>query len=104
MSELLTNYAHDDVHYHEMLDENGHVRPHWQALVSHLERYSPEQLSQRQALLARQIQENGITYNVYADPEGADRPWQLDLIPNIIPANEWQKLSAAVAQRATLLN
>jgi uncharacterized circularly permuted ATP-grasp superfamily protein len=29
---------------------------------------------QRQALLARQIQENGVTYNVYADPKGADRP------------------------------
>ena len=64
----------------------------------------PAQLVQRQALLARQIQENGVTYNVYADPKGADRPWELDLLPHVIAADEWQHLSAGIAQRARLLN
>ncbi|HEX5844350.1 MAG TPA: circularly permuted type 2 ATP-grasp protein, partial [Pseudomonas sp.] len=41
---------------------------------------------------------------VYADPDGADRPWELDLLPNLIPAEEWQRIAAGVAQRATLLN
>jgi uncharacterized circularly permuted ATP-grasp superfamily protein/uncharacterized alpha-E superfamily protein len=52
----------------------------------------------------QRIQENGVTYNVYADPNGADRPWALDPLPLIIPPDEWAELSAAVAQRATLLN
>jgi uncharacterized circularly permuted ATP-grasp superfamily protein len=62
------------------------------------------QLVQRQALLTRQIQENGVTYNVYADPKGADRPWELDLLPHVIAADEWARLSAGIAQRARLLN
>lgn len=61
-------------------------------------------MAQRQALLARQIQENGVTYNVHADPKGADRPWELGLLPHVIPADEWQWLSAGIAQRARLLN
>ena len=31
------------------------------------------------------IRENGVTYNVYGDPRGMDRPWQLDPIPLLIP-------------------
>ena len=104
MSDLLAHYPRSDTVYHELLDARGEVRPHWQALLAHLRRCTPAQLRQRQALLARQIQENGVTYNVYADPDGADRPWELDLLPNIIPAAEWQALAAGVAQRATLLN
>ena len=27
------------------------------------------------------IRENGVTYNVYGDPRGMDRPWELDPVP-----------------------
>ena len=104
MSDLLADYPRSAAAYHELLDAKGAVRPHWRQLLDHLQRSTPAQLRQRQALLARQIQENGVTYNVYADPEGADRPWELDLLPNIIPAAEWAGLAAGVAQRASLLN
>ncbi|MCQ4349072.1 circularly permuted type 2 ATP-grasp protein [Pseudomonas stutzeri] len=104
MSDLLADYPRSDAVYHELLDAEGEVRPHWRQLLAHLRRCSPAQLRQRQALLTRQIQENGVTYNVYADPDGTDRPWELDLLPNIIPADEWQALAAGVAQRASLLN
>ncbi len=104
MSDLLADYPRSAAAYHELLDAKGAVRPHWRQLLAHLQRCSPAQLRQRQALLARQIQENGVTYNVYAEPDGADRPWELDLLPNIIPAEEWAELAAGVAQRASLLN
>ncbi len=55
-------------------------------------------------LTRRLIVENGVTYNVYADPQGADRPWALDPLPLILPAEEWQAIEAGVAQRARLLN
>ena len=32
----------------------------------------------------RMIVENGITYNVYADAQGRDRPWILDPLPYLI--------------------
>lgn len=96
--------ARDPATYHELFDARGRVRPHWRRLFDYLQNCLPAQLRQRQELLARQIQENGVTYNVYADPDGADRPWELDLLPNLIPAEEWEPLARGVAQRATLLN
>jgi uncharacterized circularly permuted ATP-grasp superfamily protein len=54
-------------------------------------------------LLARQIHENGVTYNVYADPK-APIALELDLLPHVIAADEWEQLSAGIAQRARLLN
>ncbi|WP_110951046.1 circularly permuted type 2 ATP-grasp protein [Pseudomonas bohemica] len=104
MPDLLDRYPLSAGTYHEMLDASGAVRPHWQRFYEHLQRSTPSQLIQRQALLARQIQENGVTYNVYADPKGADRPWELDLLPHLIPVDEWQQVAAGIAQRARLLN
>ncbi|ALI02011.1 molybdopterin oxidoreductase [Pseudomonas sp. FW306-02-F02-AA] len=104
MPDLLDRYPFTPGTYHELLDDSGAVRPHWRRLFDQLQRSTPAQLLQRQALLARQIQENGVTYNVYADPKGADRPWELDLLPHVMAADEWQQLSAGIAQRARLLN
>lgn len=104
MPDLLDRYPLSEGTYHEMLDASGAVRPHWQRLYEYMQRSTSAQLTQRQALLTRQIQENGVTYNVYADPKGADRPWELDLLPHVIPAEEWQHLAAGIAQRARLLN
>ncbi|QBF24925.1 molybdopterin oxidoreductase [Pseudomonas tructae] len=90
--------------YHEMLAGQGAVREHWQPLCAYLQRSGAAQLAQRQASLTRQLRENGVTYNIYADPKGADRPWELDLLPHVLPAAQWQQLAAGVAQRARLLN
>ncbi|WP_166357840.1 circularly permuted type 2 ATP-grasp protein [Pseudomonas akapageensis] len=104
MPDLLDCYPLTAGTYHEMLEASGAVRPHWKRLFEQLQRSTPAQLAQRQALLTRQIQENGVTYNVYADPKGADRPWELDLLPHLIAEQEWQQISAGIAQRAQLLN
>jgi uncharacterized circularly permuted ATP-grasp superfamily protein/uncharacterized alpha-E superfamily protein len=104
MPDLLDLYRRTPATYHEMLDGEGNLRAHWRRMFTQLQRSSVLQLAQRQALLTRQIQENGVTYNVYADPKGADRPWELDLLPNLLAADEWQKIAAGIAQRAKLLN
>jgi len=104
MPDLFDAYPLNPGTYHEMLDAQGTVRGHWQPLCDYLQRSGPAQLAQRQASLTRQLQENGVTYNIYADPKGADRPWELDLLPNLLPADEWQHLAEGVAQRARLLN
>lgn len=50
------------------------------------------------------LAENGVTYNVYGDPRGVDRPWQLDPIPMLLDSQEWSGIEASVAQRAMLLD
>ncbi|MFY9959587.1 circularly permuted type 2 ATP-grasp protein [Pseudomonas sp. Hg5Tf] len=104
MPDLFDAYPLQAGAYHEMLAAQGKVRGHWQPVCDYLQRSGPAQLAQRQASLTRQLQENGVTYNIYADPKGADRPWELDLLPHVLPAGEWQQLAAGVAQRARLLN
>jgi uncharacterized circularly permuted ATP-grasp superfamily protein/uncharacterized alpha-E superfamily protein len=52
----------------------------------------------------RLIRDNGVTYNVYGDPRGMDRPWELDPIPLVIDGAEWAEVSRGLEQRATLLN
>ena len=64
MPDLLDRYPLNAGTYHELLDGSGAVRPHWQRLFDQLQRSSPAQLVQRQALLARQIQENGVTLSL----------------------------------------
>ncbi len=54
--------------------------------------------------VARQIRENGITYNVYADTDGPARPWSLDLLPLIVTPEDWAQIERGVIQRTALLN
>ncbi len=101
---LLAIYPQNARRYDEMLTSEGNVRPHWRQFFTHLDSVAPEEMHQRLEFVDRRIQENGVTYNVYADPNGSDRPWALDPLPLIISPEEWATISAAVAQRATLLN
>ena len=104
LRELLAGYPPATARYDEMLAEPGRPRSHWRRLYEQLATASPAVLQERVQWVQRQVRENGVTYNVYADPEGADRPWELDTLPLILPAEEWAGIEAAIKQRATLLN
>src|SRR5450830_505388 len=101
---LLQSYTADADRYDEMLAADGGLRPHWRTLIDQLENLSPEMMRRRADEVRDAIASDGMTYNVYADPQGVSRPWELDLLPQIVAADEWQQLSAGVAQRARLLN
>jgi uncharacterized circularly permuted ATP-grasp superfamily protein len=101
---LLSTYPQKPDRFDEMLAEDGSIRRAWQPFFAHLEAATPEQMRHRLDYVRRRILENGVTYNVYADPEGADRPWELDPLPLILCPDEWQAIASAVQQRARLLN
>ena len=65
---------------------------------------SEREVSDTLSLTERQIREHGITYNVYADAQGVHRPWEVDPIPLVLPADEWATIAAGIEQRADLLN
>lgn len=90
--------------YDELSADGVTPRAHWRHLMESLEAIGPAELERRWARAERRIRENGITYNIYGDPEGADRPWKTDLIPFLIPAEEWRFLEAGIVQRAQLLS
>ncbi|HRP24341.1 circularly permuted type 2 ATP-grasp protein [Thauera sp.] len=105
--ELLAAYAARPDRYDELCQRIGSVvvlRPHWRDFFHSLADMAPAELAARRVALRRQIHENGITYNVYADPRGFQRPWELDLLPLMLPSAEWAQIEAAVIQRAMLFN
>jgi uncharacterized circularly permuted ATP-grasp superfamily protein/uncharacterized alpha-E superfamily protein len=101
---LLAGYAPPDDRYDELLAGPGRPRPHWDAFMRSLAARSEREVSDTLTLTERQISEHGITYNVYADAAGAHRPWQVDPIPLVLPAGEWEAIAAGIEQRADLLN
>ncbi len=60
-------------------------------------------MDRRKRELERQIRDNGITYNIYADQDGPQRPWSVDLFPLILGEHDWRQIEAGVLQRARLL-
>ncbi len=87
-----------------MLDAGRVPREHWHTMFEQLSTAPAELMRERLQAVQRQVSENGITYNVYADSQGADRPWDLDVLPLILPHEEWRTIERAVIQRAALLN
>ena len=102
--QLLSAYPPAIARYDEMLDGDREPRAQWKAMLDQLVRATPEQMRERLLSVQRQVGENGITYNLFADPHGTDRPWDLDVLPLILPHEEWRSIERAVTQRVTLLN
>ena len=92
-----------DVH-DELLAPDGALRPQWSRFGQSLARLGPQEMARRWDQARRLLRENGVTYNVYGDPRGTDRPWELDPMPLLLPPDEWVGLEAGLAQRAQLLN
>lgn len=101
---FLARYQAKGAVYDELHDEFGRMRPHYATLVQHLDELGPDELRRRADSARRFVQEQGITYNVYGDALGRERPWQLDPVPLLLSPAEWQSLESALIQRATLLN
>ncbi len=104
MRDFFSAYPKASGRFDELLDASGQIRPHWKAFMDAVAATRSEQMRRRLHHVQRQIFENGVTYNVYADPQGSVRPWDLDLLPMILSPEEWRQIEAGVKQRATLLN
>ena len=77
----------------------------WQSFFDHIGTEGFDELDHKTQVLQRQIRDNGITYNVYAEQAQAGaRPWQLELFPLLITPDSWQQIEAGIGQRARLLN
>ncbi len=82
---------------------SGPLTPAWAEFFRHCGPAHPQELSRRAAQLARQLRDNGVTYNVYADEVNLQRPWPLDLFPLLIPPSDWALIEAGVLQRVRVL-
>ena len=90
--------------YDEMRSADGELRTHYRAFADWLERTSPDRIAQKREEAERAFHRVGITFAVYGDDGGTERTIPFDLVPRIIPADEWQILERGLKQRVTALN
>lgn len=90
--------------YNEASSDGVTPRLHWAELIESLREIGAEELERRWGRAERRIRENGITYNIYSDPLGVNRPWKIDIVPFLIAADEWRQIEAGIIQRAQLLS
>ncbi len=97
-------------HFDEM---RGSAGPHaaqqglskpWSRFFAELGVDGFKDLNRREEAMQNQLRDNGVSYNVYADTAGPQRPWALDLFPLIITPDSWQQIEAGVLQRMRLLD
>lgn len=90
--------------FDELFEPDGKPRAHAAKLGAAVAQMGAGDLEKRWDRAQRELRENGVTYNVYDDSQGTDRPWQLDPIPLLITQDEFQQTAAGLSQRAHLLN
>ncbi len=98
---LFENYF-SEYSYDEMFTKDKNVKPSWLPLFNKVNILGEETLTNRQEDLDWLLSENGVTYNVYDDPKGLNRPWKLNSIPFIIEDKEWETIEKGLKQRAKL--
>lgn len=101
---IFQNYFSDHYSYDELLSKDGNLRPHWEKFFNSFSNIGEEEMQNRIADISRLLKENGVTYNIYDDPSGMNRPWKLDVIPFLIGKEEWQTIETGLVQRAELLD
>jgi uncharacterized circularly permuted ATP-grasp superfamily protein len=98
-----SNYTLNDS-FDEMLDDQGKPRPHYRELFHRLLEMPTEMLYERQKAANTAFLNQGITFAVYGNEEGAERIWPYDLLPRIITSEEWTTIERGLTQRITALN
>ena len=104
LPQMFANYPDAVGRFDELFASPLQPRSHWSMLFDELTKTNAGNIRERQSSAERQLRESGVTYNVYADPKGVDRPWELDVLPLIIAPSEWREIEAGIIQRATLFN
>lgn len=82
----------------------GDVREPYERIASWLGTVRIEELKKKSAEAEYLFRRTGITFAVYGDTDAAERLIPFDMLPRIIAAAEWRRLSAGIEQRVKALN
>ena len=85
--------------FDEMFDPAGGVRPAYEGFCDWYDKQDRAWLNRQNVEAERFFRKTGITFNVYGDNAGEERLIPFDMIPRIITASEWRKLTRGIEQR-----
>ncbi|MGQ7248831.1 circularly permuted type 2 ATP-grasp protein [Halomonas sp. V046] len=90
--------------YDELMATPGMPRDAAKMLCDVLAGFAPDELAERKTAAEIAIRTMGITFTVYSEGSMIDRAWPFDIVPRIIPADEWRRTEAGLKQRVEALN
>lgn len=90
--------------YDELFLSMGEPRPEAALLIKRINSLTAEELQQRQQAAQHALFRLGVTFNVYSDNQGTERILPFDIVPRIVPAQEWERLERGLKQRIHALN
>ena len=88
----------------EMFRGKGVARRHYEKVFQSLSHFTAGNFNSRQQMADLLLITQGITFTVYGDNQGIEKPFPVDLIPRIIPSQEWDHIERGLIQRVTALN
>src|SRR5882757_4693917 len=78
--------------YSEMNLSNGTARSHYSRYAGWLASQPAELLAQKRAEADALFHRVGITFAVYGQEEGSERLIPFDIVPRVLPLEEWMRL------------
>jgi uncharacterized circularly permuted ATP-grasp superfamily protein len=90
--------------FDELIEPDGTPRAGVQLLIDKIESLPPGDLLMRQQAAEALLLKMGITFNVYGRDEGTEKIFPFDIIPRIVPAEDWQQIESGLKQRIFALN
>ncbi|MDQ1180294.1 circularly permuted type 2 ATP-grasp protein [Rhodococcus sp. SORGH_AS_0301] len=101
--------GHDDL-VENAVDGGPRLRERWAALPG-AEDVTPADLAAAQLRVGRLVDDSGITYNDTADASSespsstqSGARWELDVVPTVVSAPDWDRLEAGMLQRSRILD
>jgi uncharacterized circularly permuted ATP-grasp superfamily protein len=94
----------DSTPFDEMYLPDGSVREPYRALAQWIDEQPERALTLMQSDAEGIFRRLGITFAVYGSDEGNEKLIPFDVIPRIISAAEWRRLSKGIEQRVRALN
>jgi uncharacterized circularly permuted ATP-grasp superfamily protein len=101
--QMFENYEVDGL-FDEMFISPGNPRPHYLPVASRLQDLGTDAIQSRRRMADVSFRNQGITFTVYSDSSGVEKIFPFDLVPRIVPADEWQSIERGLIQRITALN
>src|ERR1700704_2413002 len=83
---------------------DGAARAHYSRYALWLSSQPAERLAQKRAEADALFHRVGITFAVYGQEEGAERLIPFDIVPRVLPLEEWIRLEGGLKQRVRALN
>jgi uncharacterized circularly permuted ATP-grasp superfamily protein len=82
----------------------GQVRPAYVGYREWYDAQDPRWMVKQGKQAESFFRRTGITFNVYGEDAGQERLIPFDMIPRIVTADEWKKLSVGIEQRVRAIN